>query len=273
MGPVSAAADTGGSPAAGGDTSSPTGAASPLTTPVSPVKPTGPRTWHLGERTIRRGSRGNDVRELQTRLVQLGYRVKVSGSFGKLTHRKVRRFQRAHRLRADGVVGPATSRALLAKVGGNQIAQTGWIFPLSPISLVLPPSTWEPDQGVDIATVDRACGSAVMELAVDDGTIVKEGITGFGADAPVLRLDRGPYGGRHVYYGHARPALVPVGAHVVRGQPIAEVGCGQVGLSSGPHLEIGINTPGGPPCCPRWGETAPLITGIMRDLYAQQGGL
>jgi murein DD-endopeptidase MepM/ murein hydrolase activator NlpD len=273
MGSAPASAATGGSSATPGDASSPTGAASPLTTPVSPVSPTGPGTRHLGERTIRRGSRGNDVRELQTRLVQLGYRAKVSGSFDKGTHRQVKRFQRSHRLRSDGVVGAATSRALLAKVGGNRIAETGWIFPLSPLSLVLPPSTWEPDQGIDIATVGRACGPSVVELAVDDGTIVKEGITGFGPDAPVLRLDRGPYSGRHVYYGHAKPALVPVGAHVLRGQPIAEVGCGKVGLSSGPHLEIGISIPGGPPCCPKWGETAPLITGIMRDLYAQQGGL
>src|SRR5205807_7948565 len=182
--------------------------------------------------------------ELQSYLAQLRYRVNASGSFDGGTQRQVKRFQRANRLQPDGVVGPSTIRKLLASVGGNRISETGWIFPLSPFSLVLPPSTWEPDQGIDIATIKRACGPAVTELAVDDGTIVKEGIRGFGPDAPVLRLDRGPYAGRYVYYGHAKPALVPVVPHVLRGQPIADVGCGKVGRSSGPHLEIGISVSG-----------------------------
>lgn len=66
-----------------------------------------------GSPTLRQGSRGQAVVELQNLLRARGFNPGPSdGVFGNGTLAAVRRFQAARRLAVDGVVGPATWRAL-----------------------------------------------------------------------------------------------------------------------------------------------------------------
>ena len=63
--------------------------------------------------TYRRGSSGEQVRTIQTKLKNWGYYSgAVDGIYGAQTAKAVEYFQRKNGLTADGIVGPATLRAL-----------------------------------------------------------------------------------------------------------------------------------------------------------------
>lgn len=63
--------------------------------------------------TIRRGSKGDIVVELQTLLAKNGSSLKIDGIFGPGTQSAVRAYQKQHGLVVDGIVGPKTWGELL----------------------------------------------------------------------------------------------------------------------------------------------------------------
>ncbi len=73
-------------------------------------------SWRLGDRVLYlRGPniRGDDVRELQQRLSQLGFDPgRIDGIFGPTTERAIRDFQRNYGAPEDGLVATSTVRAL-----------------------------------------------------------------------------------------------------------------------------------------------------------------
>jgi cell wall-associated NlpC family hydrolase len=56
----------------------------------------------VGKRSLRSGMSGKDVRVTQVLLTKLGNVIHVDGQYGRRTRQAVRRFERAHHLRADG---------------------------------------------------------------------------------------------------------------------------------------------------------------------------
>lgn len=208
--------------------------------------------------------RGLDVADVQQHLESHGFNLPhygVDGIYGPETTGATTAFQRSHLLLADGIVGPRTWAVLHDEPWANPAPELVPVAPhiTGPNAIVritppppplaggvaLPlPRQYLHNGSVD-SGVDYSAPGGTPLYAMGDGTIIQEGIGGFGPNAPVLHIDSGPLAGRTVYYGHSGPDLVGLGAHVVAGQQISIVGYGIVGISSGPHLEIGFWPPHG----------------------------
>jgi murein DD-endopeptidase MepM/ murein hydrolase activator NlpD len=155
--------------------------------------------------------------------------------------------------------GPPTPAAA-GTPSGAATPGAGIPFPM-PDGRAAPPATWSLGEGVSIAAP-----AGTPELAVCSGTIVLHGIGGLGPSAPVLRCDQPLSGHSYVYYGFTGPKrLAAIGTNVARGQPLARVGDGTIGASSGPHLEIGFADAIG---APLGSASAHEMLTLLRAAYA-----
>lgn len=89
------------------------------TTPdYTPVK------LNLGDRLLKNGCDGDDVKELQTNLIRLGYDCGAwgaDGDFGDATEMAVRAFQKANDLVVDGKFGPKSLEAMEKLIGELEV--------------------------------------------------------------------------------------------------------------------------------------------------------
>jgi septal ring factor EnvC (AmiA/AmiB activator) len=168
--------------------------------------------------------------------------------------------QRAAAQRAAPQTPPSSSAPAGAPSPSGPPSSSGsFTFPLT-TSAAASPGSWSLDQGVDISAP-----GGTPEYAVCSGTIVLHGIGGFGPWAPVLHCDSPLDGYSYVYYGHAGPAnQLPVGTHVGQGAVMSEVGPGIVGISSGPHIEIGFCDASGTPI---GGGSASTMESLLQGAY------
>ena len=72
--------------------------------------------YEFGERTLRRGHRGHDVRVLQSWLGHLGFRTTVDGVFGSGTQTQVKRYERWTSIKQDGKVSRSQARLMRRQV-------------------------------------------------------------------------------------------------------------------------------------------------------------
>jgi murein DD-endopeptidase MepM/ murein hydrolase activator NlpD len=185
---------------------------------------------HLyGSRPLRLGDVGWDVAALQFKLAIHGF---PSGAFdGGLGPRSIRalaRFQAWAGLRADGVAGPGTQRALRAPPARSPVKL------LRPVNAAIG-DRFGPRDDAFHAGLDFPAPTGTPVTAAGFGDVVFSGYDSSGWGNMVLLRHRF---GLRTLYAHLSSIAVSIGAHVDAGQLVGRVG--QTGRATGPHLHFEV---------------------------------
>ena len=140
-----------------------------------------PAEYLPGNRILRRGMRGGDVRRAQEMLMALGYALPLfgaDGDYGAETENAVRAFQKAAHLVIDGLCGPKTFAALAALCdqthpeGGDAPVET--VTPACEVII-----RRGPGESFEALTIAEA-GTALTKLNIDGWIpVLIDGQTGF----------------------------------------------------------------------------------------------
>jgi murein DD-endopeptidase MepM/ murein hydrolase activator NlpD len=187
----------------------------------------------LGSRPLRAAARGFDVAELQFLLAWHGFpSAAIDGGFGSHTLAALLRFQRWARIRADGIGGPATLRALAAR-------------PLRPPIRFLRPIGAAVGDGFGPRGNHFHPG---LDFPAPTGTPVRAGAAGRvtwagwrpGGYGDLVSIAHG--GGLKSLYAHLSLVLVSRGEEVAAGALVGRVGA--TGFATGPHLHFEVRLRG-----------------------------
>ena len=244
--PSAATTAPGAAPAPSGATAP--AAAAPATAPApAPVAAT--------LATLRIGSTGQAVKDLQTALRKRGLRVAVDGAFGPATRRAVRIVQRRMRLRPTGVAGPALLKRLgvRAKLSAATAPTPVVLRGASPYLSVFPVGgthTYSDDFGAPRHQgrhegVDIMAARGTPLLAVDDATVIRLSRVDTGLGGISLWLERAD--GTQYYYAHMTSIAdgLDVGSKVGVGQLVGTVGNTGDARYGATHLHFEIHPGGG----------------------------
>lgn len=218
----------------------------PVDGAVSPGEARGMRartgTLAFGQRTLRRGAHGKDVRRLQTLLTALGTPTPADGHFGTETERSLRRQERTSGLTVDGRLSRPEAATLAAQAAALAAAAAQSAdpsrFPIAGPHHAGGPGTGFGDrhgrhQGVDLFA---ACGTPLV--APVRSTVARVAFEAQAGNYVVLHDSR--TGEDHVLMHLRHPASAAPGEHLAAGAAVGEVG--QTGNADGCHLHYEIWT-------------------------------
>jgi len=139
-------------------------------TPTATPSPTPLPTFVKPEGKVKQGTKGNDARLVQERLIQLGYLAeKADGVFGTKSVKALKAFQTKNGLKADGVAGSGTNAVLFSHlaIAADYVAAPAPIATPNATAAVTPVPSYAP-------------------ITKDNVVVIRQGMTG----AAVLRLQQ-----------------------------------------------------------------------------------
>ena len=206
------------------------------------------RAYSFGERTLRRGHRGHDVRVLQSWLTKLGFDTAVDGVFGQGTETRVERYEEWTGITQDGRVTRGQARRMRRQVedgeslpeGGRQetVSADGHVFPVQGSHTYGDGiGAGRNHRGVDVMA---DCGTPLV--AAQGGEVYYVGFQSSGAGHYMV-ITGAQTGRDYVYMHMANAPAFRAGETVETGQQIGQVG--DTGNSSACHLHFELWSPPG----------------------------
>jgi len=135
-------------------------------TPKPTATPTPLPTFELPEGKVKQGSKGDDAKLVQKRLIELGYLTgKADGAFGSKSVAALKAFQLMNGLKADGVAGSGTNAVLFSHLA----LRADYVAPVvptqTPAAIATPAPSYEPVTKDNVVVIREGVkGQAVLRL-------------------------------------------------------------------------------------------------------------